>query len=142
MRFVLALVLLVTLAICGALAWQRLNAPATVQTAQADGKPAATAAGTNPSARSPADIAAAQADRAAEAAIMAADRAADATGTAGLTDPAMTLQGFDPDRLRQIIAASDLPASRKAALLAKLAGTDHDPARIPSLLQELEAALP
>lgn len=91
----------------------------------------------------PAGGAAAEAQAAAEAAIAAADRAADdLPPPAAASDPALTLQGFDPVRVEALITGSALPEARKTALQQALQASAADPASLPSLLEQIRSELP
>ena len=72
----------------------------------------------------------------------AARTAGAAAGQVLASDPALTVDGFDADRVRQIIAAADLPEARKSELTSALDSAAADPARIPATLDQIRAALP
>ncbi|MBY0135421.1 hypothetical protein H7K23_05025, partial [Paracoccus yeei] len=57
-------------------------------------------------------------------------------------EAALTPEGFDPARLREIVAASALPEARKAELAARIDAAAADPAAVPALLDQIKTALP
>lgn len=110
--------------------------------AHADSAPAPAAP---PIPAAPPANAAAEAQAAAEAAIAAASRAAEPEiqpAPQPASDPALTLQGFDPARVGALIAASALPEPRKAALDKALRASAADPASLPLLLEQIRSELP